>query len=488
MNDRLGPILAALALGATTGAIVKRELPAAPAPPLPGAVSRPPVVGPTPISPEPTGALFREVGGPTGLDTALPAPEGWAPGPDWTGAKWPTPRWGITCTDDNGDGRVDLRLADGTGRLHHYANQGGWRFRSVPGPTEEAPTPGFPGADGEVRDLVRGDLDGDGDLELVAGLARGRDAVLDGDAPAGPGEALPVSAWGTSGLAIADIDGDGRLDIVATDLDSDLFLRPRDELGQVIPSLLHRRVVAATIPWKREGHRFGNVVLRSTPDGWQDWSAEAGIEWLLPRGIAAADFDLDGDIDLFMPSGMGWPWDHAPDAYFRNRGDGRFDEVAEASGLLPAPAARFFGPVMRATSRAAVDRGVADRRQTIASTAAAACDLDDDGDQDLVVLRWAARPTLYENLATAPPSSRLVLRIGGAAAGARVEIVAGGRRQVRVVPGREGRIAPDPRLFFGLPPLSPVESVRVTWPGGSVLEVDPSSVPPGGVVRRIARY
>ena len=45
-------------------------------------------------------------------------------------------------------------------------------------------------------------------------------------------------------------------------------------------------------------------------------------------GVAAADFDDDGDIDLFVPNGLG-----VPDQLYRNTGDGRFEEIAAAVGL-----------------------------------------------------------------------------------------------------------------------------------------------------------
>lgn len=45
-------------------------------------------------------------------------------------------------------------------------------------------------------------------------------------------------------------------------------------------------------------------------------------------GVAAADFDDDGDIDLFVPNTEG-----APDQLYRNLGDGTFEEIAAAAGL-----------------------------------------------------------------------------------------------------------------------------------------------------------
>lgn len=46
------------------------------------------------------------------------------------------------------------------------------------------------------------------------------------------------------------------------------------------------------------------------------------------NGIAAADYDDDGDIDLFVATGEG-----TPHHLYRNRGDGHFEDVAIASGI-----------------------------------------------------------------------------------------------------------------------------------------------------------
>ncbi len=74
----------------------------------------------------------------------------------------------------------------------------------------------------------------------------------------------------------------------------------------------------------------------------------------LGGGVAASDFDNDGDIDLFVPNGLGFP-----DQLYRNLGGGVFEEIASAVGV------------------ASVEN----------SRSALWLDYDNDGDLDLLVAR-----------------------------------------------------------------------------------------------------
>lgn len=81
---------------------------------------------------------------------------------------------------------------------------------------------------------------------------------------------------------------------------------------------------AATPP----GIRFHAV---SSQRGLLDYHMTAWIG----GGAAAADFDRDGDVDLFVPTAHG-----SPNQLYRNRGDGVFDEVAGVLGLDATDSAR----------------------------------------------------------------------------------------------------------------------------------------------------
>jgi len=65
--------------------------------------------------------------------------------------------------------------------------------------------------------------------------------------------------------------------------------------------------------------------------GLGDFTMESGQV----SGAVSADFDDDGDIDLFIPNKRG-----VPDQLYRNLGDGRFEEIAAQSGVASAESSR----------------------------------------------------------------------------------------------------------------------------------------------------
>ena len=101
------------------------------------------------------------------------------------------------------------------------------------------------------------------------------------------------------------------------------------------------RVVAPVRP-------FTNVALEALKQGFEVWNDRPGV--------AVFDYDRDGDLDFYITSEAGHPnW------LYRNDGDDGFTDVAEQAGVAA---------------------------QTNNSTGVAACDLDNDGFQDLYVGAW----------------------------------------------------------------------------------------------------
>ncbi len=196
---------------------------------------------------------------------------------------------GCAFLDYDGDGRLDLFLV-------------GARY-----------WPGHPPPGGER----------DPGSRLYRGLGERRFEDVSGATGAG------VSRYGM-GCAIADYDDDGDPDIYLTALDGNVLLR-------------------------NDGGRFRDVTANAGVGGgtWRDRDGGEHPEW--STAAAWADLDGDDDLDLFVANYVRWTVETdiftsmdgvrkaftTPDRYsglpcrfYRNRGDGTFEDASAAAGLL----------------------------------------------------------------------------------------------------------------------------------------------------------
>jgi hypothetical protein len=219
---------------------------------------------------------------------------------------------GVAVGDVDGDGRVDLYFTSNVGGNRLYRNLGDFRFEDV---TARAGVGGV-GAGGWTTGATMADVTGDGHLDLyVSGVTylgmRGRNILYvnrgDGtfeDRTDATG--LAEAGYGTQALFL-DYDLDGDLDA--------FLLTHSTHTEREIGVAIRREQRAPT----------GQKLLRNDGGRFTDVSAAAGIYGSLDGyglGVVATDIDGDGCPDLYVANDF-----QENDYLYRNRCDGRFEEV-----------------------------------------------------------------------------------------------------------------------------------------------------------------
>ena len=267
------------------------------------------------------------------------------------------------------------------------------------------------------------DFDRDGFLDIFQGndhqanfLFRARGDGTYEELAAEAGVALNDQAIGTGSMhgSPGDVDGDGLLDLLVVDLRHGSLYR------QIGPMLFE------DVTWKSG---VGRLL-----DGLGQW------------GAGLADLDLDGDLDLFSTNGVAHILVEQPPALAANDGSGNFVDARRGAGPY------FAG--LRSGRGASFG------------------DYDNDGDTDIVIshVDHQAEAALLRN-----QSQRQGHWIGVSlngrrpltAHGARLRLDAGERRLLRVhQPAASYLSGNDPRVHFGLGPVTRGARLTVTWPSG----------------------
>ena len=287
------------------------------------------------------------------------------------------------------------------------------------------------------------DFDLDGDLELYVANDLSPNFLYRNN---GDGTLTDVSdaSWaadfrGSMGLATGDYDGDG---------DLDLFMSHWIEQENALYSNM----------WKEEGAIGGKS---SKVEGMQpihlvdeSYGASLGEESLkyVGWGTDLFDFDLDGDLDIFVANGHTFQYlDNydllipQKDQFFRYDGDGIFTDVSAATGIAALPYR--------------VGRGVAFG------------DYDSDGDVDIFIVNNHDRAVLLRNEGGNRNNWLHVKLIGTKgnhdAVGARIRLKAGDRIQLREINAGASYLSFNSLTAeFGLGQETTVDWIEVIWLGG----------------------
>ena len=385
-------------------------------------------------------------------------------------------RHGVAWADSDGDGRMDLFIARGglKGEMKNFPETySDELFRHTDGSFEDVTkTSGLAKQSCRARQVAWVDFDRDGRLDLYISCRNGapqlhRQIARGPFAEVAAAAGLDTAADGSFLWLDADSDGDQDLFVAG----APAFRLYRNEGGRFQAEPIESGAAAAG-PDSRRARPLGRPTVAD-----YDTDGDLDIFVASPRGTALllneqgryrlieppslglpakartanwVDFDNDGLMDLHL----------IPGGLYRQRPEGRF----EATGWLD-PQREAGSPIV-------------DARCTWA-------DFDNDGFRDLLMAvleeknrsgkRWTT--SLYRN-----PGSKhhwLEIRLIGLpgnreALGARVTLrTVTGKQTGQPVGAAEGSLYSQGhyRLYFGLGDEQGVESVRVTWPDGKVQEV-----------------
>jgi len=229
---------------------------------------------------------------------------------------------GVYVVDVDGDGKDDVYLLDFLGPAKLYKNLGGMKFEDVTAKAGVA-------VDRALKvGAAFGDCDGDGDPDLYVTTYRGGNHLFLND---GHGVFADVTAKAgvaykghSNGATWLDVDNDGDLDLFLCNIgkfttetiskEADYFFK-----GVALP---FDEVVKQ--PDAVNGGE-GCILWRNNGDGtFADVTKAAGLtaaEW--NGDVAVADYDLDGDADLYVSNMFG------PNHLYRNTGKGTFEDVTD---------------------------------------------------------------------------------------------------------------------------------------------------------------
>lgn len=294
---------------------------------------------------------------------------------------------------------------------------------------------------------------------------------------------FPKTPWGAMGGRSFDFNQDGHFDLMVTDMHSDMS-------ETVDP--FHEKA-KANMQWpetfvKSSGRSiYGNAFYMNQGNGqFSEVSDQNGSENFWPWGMSTGDVNADGFEDVLISSGMCFPYRYSIDSLLLNENGQRFRDSEFVIGLEPKRGSIIVPwfeldceadkehPMCRDRSGKVVVWSARGSRSSLIA------DLDEDGDQDVVISEFNTPPQiLFSNLSEKRPAMKYVaVRLKGTQSnpegfGATVTVTAGGRDWHQQCDGISGYLSQSSiPLYFGLGETASVDRITVKWPSGKVQTMD----------------
>jgi hypothetical protein len=297
-------------------------------------------------------------------------------------------------------------------------------------------------------------------------------------------ELFPRTPWGAMGIKFFDYDNNGLLDLILTDMHSDMSR----EIG---PDEEHLKSV---MMWSEDhlqdgsNNIFGNAFYENLGDGeFREISDPIGAENYWPWGLSVADLNADGWQDLFISSGMSFPFRYGINSLLLNNRGGGFLDSEFILGVEPRRDGRYRIPWFELDCSGPESEHRDCQGQsgnivvtgTLGTRSSVVFDLDDDGDLDIVTNEFFDVPqVLVSDLSEGRELRFLKVRLIGKKSnrdglGAWVRLYAGDDVYTRYHDGKSGYLSQSASLplYFGLGDHAAIDKVEVTWPAGGTQTV-----------------